>query len=230
MHVIFIKNYKGKLILLSGFVLLWISMFMLSDFLMNNTMAFRVTINNYLTFSYPFELQVVNVFYNEQLENSAIQTNTTYKKPLAQNFSSYKSFEGKFSFQYPSAFTLNEQDFAGSEVLYHIDFMNRSQNSHGFVQVWNMPYSLKEFLERSKTTSLQNFMSFQSKEVTVNGQPGFYWDYISHSKTGKDYRASEVFFKKDDKMYRISYFVPESMWNKSQSDIFWNIVNSFKTY
>lgn len=217
--------------MLGLFILLWVSMFMLSNFLMHNTMALQVTINDYLTFSYPFNLQVVNVYYNEHLDTNAIQTNTNFKKPLTQKFTNYNSVKGHFSFQYPSAFSLNEQDFVGSEILYHIDFADRSQtNAHGFVQVWNLPYNLKDFLERSKTTSSQNYEYFQSTPIKVNNNPGYLWDYAVIGKDGKNTKASEVFFKKDNRMYRISYFVPEGLWNKTQSDVFWKMVSSFKTY
>lgn len=230
MHVIFIRNYKGKAFIALIIALLWILTFMLSDLFMNTAMAMKVTINNHLTFSYPFNTQVVNIYYNENIDGNIIQTNSTFKKPVATKFSSYKSIQGKFSFQYPSAFILNEKDFMGSDILYHIDFLNKAQNAHGFVQVWNLPYDLKNFLESSKSNSLQTFKYFESKEITVNGLPGYYWDYVSVGSDGKSYKASEVFFKKDDKMYRISYFVPENLWSKAQSDIFWTMVNSLKAY
>lgn len=231
MHVIFIRNYKMKSMLLGLFALLWGGMFMLSNYLMHTTMALQVTINDYLTFSYPFNLQVINVYYHEQFDNKAIQTNSNFRKPIAQKFSNYKSINGKFSFQYPSAFSLNEQDFTGSEILYHIDFANKPQNNtHGFVQVWNLPYNLQDFLGRSKSTSTNNYSRFESKPITVNSTSGYLWDYSVLGKDGGNTKAMEVFLKKDSRMYRISYFVPEHLWDKTQSDIFWKMVYSFKTY
>ncbi|GAE89161.1 membrane-associated protein [Acetivibrio straminisolvens JCM 21531] len=50
---------------------------------------------------------------------------------------------------------------------------------------------------------------------------------ITHDN--KSYKGNEVFLKKDDKMYRISYFVPERLWSKNESKLFESIVSSFKT-
>ena len=230
MYIIFVPKYKKKFLLFGILLALWVSMFSLAGFIMHNSFIFSVTINNYLSFSYPFAFQVDDIYINEQLGKTDIETNSSLRRPIAQEFSSYKSLNGKFSFNYPSVFALNQQSFPGSDILYHIDFHDKSKLDHGFVQVWNLPYSLSEFLEQSKSTSQQSYKYFNSKPVSVNGNSGYLWDYSVLGNDGNYYKGSEVFFKKDNKMYRISYFVPEMSWNKAQSDTFWNIVNSFKTF
>jgi hypothetical protein len=183
-----------------------------------------------LSFSYPSSIYINDIYVSQELKNNEIYTNSSYKQPLVQNFSNYKSLAGKFSFSYPSPFILQEKDFGGSDILYHIDFSNPSKSAHGFVQVWNMPYSLKDFLEKSKSASSQDFKSFISKEITINGNAGYLWDYVVKGNDGSDIKGMEAFFKKETRMYRISYFVPVALWDKTQSKIFWDIVHSFKTY
>lgn len=230
LKVIYISNYRKKIILFTSVLIFWVAMFLLSSFFFHNSLVFNVTIDNSFKFSYPLDLKIDNIFINESINNGIISANTTFRKPFAENFSTYTSLKGKFSFDYPSAFDLNQKSFPGSDILYHIDFHNSSQNAHGFVQVWNLPYPLEVFLDKSKQASLQTFEYFGSKEIKVNNMPGYFWDYSVIGSDGKYYKGSEVFLKKDEKMYRISYFVPKENWSNAQSDQFWNIVNSFKTF
>lgn len=230
MFIIIVKNYKKRVVLFFSILILWISMFILSNFFLNNSLIYKVTINNSLSFSYPIDFIVENIYVNEQLSNSIVETNSSSKKPVAQGFTNFKSAEGRFSFNYPSLFQLNHGAYLGSDILYHIDFHDKPKTIHGFIQVWHLPYSLSEFLEKSKSTSSQNFTYFNSKQVKVNNFPGYLWDYEVRGNNGKYYKGSEVFFKNNSKMYRISYFVPKELWNKTQSDIFWSMVNSFKTF
>ena len=57
---------------------------------------------------------------------------------------------------------------------------------------------------------------------------GFIWDYVIFGGDGKYYKGNEVFFKKDNMMYRISYFVPENKWDKKNKEVFNKMVTSFK--
>lgn len=230
LKVIYVSNFRKKILLFTSILILWVAMFLLSSFFIHNSLMFNVTIDDSFRFSYPFAIKIDNIFINEALNTGTISANTAFKKPIAQNFSTYKSLKGKFSFNYPSAFDLSQKEFPGSDILYHIDFHSVSQNSHGFVQVWNLPFPLEIFLNNSKQTSMQTFKYFDVKSLTVNNMPGYLWDYAILSSDGKYYKGSEVFLKKDEKMYRISYFVPEANWNNAQSDQFWNIVNSFNTF
>lgn len=230
MFIIYVSSYKKKIAVSGIIFLLWVFMFFAADFIVNNSLIFKVTINNCLSFSYPYSIQLDGIYLKDRLESNAIEANSSYRKPIAQKFTNYNSLKGKFSFNYPSAFTIQQKDFPGSDILYHIDFHNAEKTAHGFVQVWNLPYPLKDFLEQSKSVSKQNFKSFVSKPIYVNNEPGYLWDYVVKVKDGTYYKGMEVFFQKDGRMYRISYFIPAKLWNKTQSKIFWNMVYSFKTY
>ncbi|MCX7921267.1 MAG: hypothetical protein N3B21_04485 [Clostridia bacterium] len=231
MYVIYIRNYKKKVIFLSALCILCSFIFFLYIFDISNKLAFNVSINNHLTFSYPFSYEIDNVYISQQVSIDSIETGFALSRPLAQKFSNYESLKGKFSFKYPSIFTLSTQDFSGSEILYHIDFKNKTQNTiHGFVQVWNLPYSLKEFLEKSQKSSPSLYKNFKSSKVRINNIPGYLWDYTILTSDRKNYRCVEVFLQRSNLMYRISYFSPESLWNKAQSDTFWSIAKSFKLH
>jgi len=194
------------------------------------TFLYNLTINEYLTFSYPLKFTIDEIFINEAVQGNTIEANYNISHHIAQKFSTYKSIEGQFSFDYPTAFELNEQHFSGAEILYHIGFKDKNRPIHGFVQVWNMPYSLEEFLEKSKAASMQNFIDFSSQPVTVDGNKGTFWMYSILTNSNTNYKGLEVFWKKDDTMYRISYFIPGNLWNEKEYEIFQKIVNSFKTY
>ncbi|WP_265443037.1 PsbP-related protein [Acetivibrio straminisolvens] len=229
MYIIYIRNYKKRLVYLSIIIGLWILLFFLTELFFSNSLTTNITIENYLSFSCPAKYDIDNVYVNESVKGNLIETGSNFKKPRAEEFSTYKSIEGGFSFKYPSAFLLDEQEFEGTEILYHVGFKDRSNTSHGFVQVWNLPYDLNEFLSKSKSTSEQQYKQFEEKAVTVNSIPGILWDYTVITHDNKSYKGNEVFLKKDDKMYRISYFVPERLWSKNESKLFESIVSSFKT-
>jgi hypothetical protein len=228
MHIVLVTQYKKKLSLLGMALLLWTAVLIPANTIIRSNLLFNITINDQLVFSYPFTFIVENVYINERLSEGSIQTNSNFFRPRQLKFSTYNSIQGKFSFEYPSMYTLSLKDFAGSEILYHIDFQEKSHAAHGFVQVWNLPYSLEEFLNSSKSTSLQNYTHFEERPITVNGLPGYLWDYSFSDSSNNSYKGTEVFLKKDGRMYRISYFVPEKEWNESHHKIFLRIVNSFK--
>ena len=225
--IVYVKNYKRKLILFSGILVLWICMFFTADFLINNNLLFNITINNCLEFSYPYGMVVDNILVSENATEKSIQSGYFFSRPATQEFSNYKSLEGKFSFDYPTAFTIKPQQFSGSEILYHIDFRNKEGTTHGFVQVWNMPVPLDEFLKNSKAVSQQKYIYFKSNYLKVNNIPGYFWDYVVLANNVY-FKGNEVFLKDKDLMYRISYFMPETDWNDDQSELFWNMVKSFK--
>jgi len=204
LKVIYIKNYTRTLFLTIAILLFWVLMFTIADRIIKN-----------------------NLFYGIDEQN--IQTSHTSSLPVARGFTNYKSLEGKFSFDYPSAFLLSPQAILGSDILYHIDFRSSSYTTHGFVQVWNMSGSLSDFLKNSKELSTQSYKYFKTGSIKLNGLSGYCWDYMVLSG-GKYIKAMEVFLKQDDLMYRISYFVPENEWNQSQLDLFRIMARSFKLF
>jgi hypothetical protein len=229
LRIIIVSNYKRKVLFFILVMIFWFFIFNLSNMLLKDKLACHLTIDDYLSFSYPLKYKIDDVFVNKNLRYNAIQTNVSFKRTIIQDYMNFESQSGKFSFKYPSSFTLSQKNFSGSDILYHIDFHNNSNNSHGFVQVWNLPYDLADFLNKSKAASRQRFLSFTSKPISVNNLQGFLWDYTVYANDSNTYKGMEVFLKKDNRMYRISYFTLANLWNKEQSDIFWSMVNSLKT-
>lgn len=144
------------------------------------------------------------------------------------NFLHFKSPEGQFEFSYPSSFILSEKDFLGSEILYHIEFQEGTTNSRGFVQVWNLPGSLSDFLQKSKASSMLNYVTFLSKAIKIHQMPGYSWEYTLLTQNNQLLKGMEVFLKKEDRMLRITYFVPMQQWNGALRNIFWKMAHSLK--
>lgn len=228
MRVIFIRHYKAKLAILLLVLVVWTAALIASNGYLNSRLIFNITINKSLSFSYPLAFEIGNIYVNEKLQDAFVETNAPLKNPLSQKMKNFTAISGNLSFNYPSAFIIDEKEFAGSDVLYHIDFYDNSRSLNGFVQVWTIPCSLEQFLESAKNLSSMEFDGFSSENIVVNGLPGFFWDYTAKNGSGMSYKGSEVFMKTGDTMYRISYFVPENLWDEEQKEIFWNIVRSFK--
>lgn len=228
MILIHISNYRKKFFWLLAIVVIWVGVYLLSDLLVNQNLILRITVDRYITFSYPVSFSIDDVLTSYRPDWVFIETNSSSGKPLIREFSEYNSIEGNFGFNYPSTFILQKQEFQGNDILYHIDFHDRKQPVHGFVQVWNLPGSLKEFLESSKSSSQLNFLSFDSKPININGMDGYVWDYTFMGSDGQVYKGVEDFLRKDKKMYRVSMFMPENLWDKNYEEIFNSMVKSLK--
>ncbi len=224
MNIIIISNYKRKLLIIFTVVTLWILFIIAAGHLYYSKVQYTLYINSNVSLSYPSTISIKSVYSKYSDSAPYIQaSNTNYK-----NFIEFKSQEEGFEFSYPSIFKLNQQSFPGSEILYHIDFQNKEDRKfYGFVQVWNMPQTLEQFLEASKEAATTEFINFTSKKVKVNGLNGYFWEYTVDSADEK-YKALEVFLAKGSRFYRISYYMPEKDYGKNDYDMFWRMVESFK--
>lgn len=224
MRTIYISNYKRKLVILTAVVLFWIVILISAGILIDATINYTISLNNRISFTYSDHISVSQIYAKDPASAPYLQaSNSNYK-----NFIDFKSEQENFKFSYPSVFEIHQQEFPGSEILYHIDFQNKKDKTIlGFVQVWNLPYSLERFLESSKENSLAEFIEFSSEKIHVNNLDGYLWNYTIKSPNG-NYKSLEAFFQKDSKLYRISYFIPAGKYIKNDYDIFWKMVNSFK--
>lgn len=228
MFIIIFKNYKKKAITTLSCLIFFILLIFSVHYIVLNNISCNVEIDDTIYFSYPLKLSISNVFVSRYVEEPTIKAGVFFNPPKNKDLVKYISKQGNFQFDYPSIFSLTEKNFLGSEILYHIDLQHKSKNIRGLIQVWKIHYSLEKFLEESKATSLQNFKNFSSKPIIKDNSSGFLWDYTIITDTGEGFKAMELFYSKNDKIYRISYFVPEKMWSKEQYDIFWEIAGSFK--
>jgi len=224
MYFILVKNYKKKLILLFSILTLWVLIVVGTGVLIDETVKYTVTVNSNLSFSYPANYSISNIFSKDDNSAPYLQaSNSNYK-----NFIDTKTAEQGFEISYPSIFEINKQNFPGSEILYHIDFRNKQEKAKGgFVQVWSLPYSLDKFLEDSKQSAMVDYINFSSKKINVNNLNGYFWEYTTKG-TSENYKALEVFLSKNSRIYRISYFMPEKKYNEAEYETFWQIVKSLK--
>lgn len=227
MHVIIVRDIRKKAYLFVAVVGLWCLMLFISVHWVNKDLLHRFSLEGELDFSYPTQLRPVHVYYDDKLPVEALQVSATSAMPIPCKLSALLYDAGTFSFQYPPGLALMPEKLPGSEIQYHITLQNSLKKSQGFIQVWKMPGSLKDFLDQSKATSTMSFKSFSTKTVPVNHTNGILWDYTFIGNDLKPYKGMEVFFKKGDRMYRISYFGPEAGWDQGQSALFWGLVNSF---
>lgn len=227
MIVVFYKDIRRKVISSLFIVFLWAAIYFGVGVIFQNMFTFTLTIGNLFSFTCSPYLEIRNVFVNKQVDD-AIAVSSNVAEPESQKFSTYSSLTGKFSFKYPSAFTINENEFPGSEILYHIDFSDAQNITHGLVQVWEIPYSLSDFLSKSKETSNLEFKNFKSIQAKVDDKDGYLWDYVIYSNDNKTHKALEYFFEKEGRIYRISIFAPEAQWSRTDENTFWKMAKSFE--
>lgn len=197
------------------------------NYISNNLSTITYCIDEHMYFTCPSSISVENIYLNKSLspENHPVFSNSD--NSVHMDFFKFKPGNGEFSFSYPSNFIIIPTGISGKEIVYHIDFLNKSKTSHGFIQVWALDEQMDKFLEKSKSHQI-NVQDFSSKEVLINSLKGFYWDYKVLGNNNQLFHCLEVFLENNNRMYRISYFTPEKNWDKSQEKLFWQIVQSFQ--
>jgi hypothetical protein len=202
-------------------------MIALADFMNSSTKLLNVSLSDNIKFSYPINMRIDRIYVSEKVGVNGVKATSLFSTAPVDLVKNIEAKGLGLSFSFPSAFQVNEQSFVGNEILYHVDFSDRSKNIIGFVQVWNLQTKLKDFLINSKNTSPGNFKNFKMNELKINNLDGYLWDYSSVNDSNS-IKALEAFFQKDGKMYRLSYFVPEKSYNKEHEKIFMNILKSLK--
>jgi hypothetical protein len=227
MRIYVIGRFKRKLLFLFIFIAFWLMATYAAGIIFNNIMSNDVKIENVISFSSPAEMRVTNIYAMRHADD-AIETNITLGRYSYMKYNNYESLSGNIAFDYPAGFLLTPLVIPGNEILYHIDFKDESNTYRGFIQVWNLSMPLQQFLDGSLKTSNIKFIDFKSGNAILDSMPGYIWEYSLKGNDGVVYKGIEIFAQDDQKMYRISYFVPEAKWNKSAASIFWKIVKSFK--
>jgi hypothetical protein len=136
-----------------------------------------------------------------------------------------------FQFQLPYSWNTQEVSFLGGEILYHMDFLSPDRRIHGFVQVWKLSKTVKEFIDESEkaATGIVDFKDFSVKEIMVDNRKGYLMEYSRSNQEGEYNKAYEVFIGGPEKrMYRISFFVPEKEWRNYFNVLFERIIHSVK--
>ena len=146
---------------------------------------------------------------------AAFKENIEAEKASKQLLEPYNVMDNTFHFELPDKWDTNEVSFAGGEILYHMNFTSQDKRIHGFVQVWKLSKPLKQFIDASKESAVGvvDFKYFDVKEIMINNKKGYLIDYSRANSQGDYNRAYEVFVEGcTDKVYRMSFFVPEKEW------------------
>jgi len=227
MRIIVLTNYRKKLKYVALLLLLWLLLFILGSYIIENELLKHITVDSSFEFSYPHSFTVKNVFAKKTVSGQNVICSFFPSYTSTVQFLKYKSLDGNISFNYPSAFVVSEKTFTGGEILYHIDFHDKHNAIHGFVQVWTLSEDLGTFLKKSIDASQNTYKYFTSEPIEINDLKGYSWDY-SVVVDGIHYKSMEIFLSKEGRMCRMSYFLPEDKWNDKQSRIFWKMAKSMK--
>lgn len=155
-----------------------------------------------------------------------VQTSTDINEIQYKN---YSALGGEFYYKLPSAWKTTEQDFGGSEIIYHNDFLSEDRNIHGFVEVWNLNMPLIDFIKegRKNPIGIASFKNYTIEDVKINGREGYILHYSRAGETGKYTKAFEVFIiGKGNTFYRFSFFMDETKWKNEYRMFFLNIAAS----
>lgn len=133
----------------------------------------------------------------------------------------------RIKYKLPSKWTAKEQKFIGNEIIYHNDYKSEDSVIRGFVEVWRLNGSLKEFLDKSRTASqTQNeVLNYNISDVKVNNKDGYLVTYKMQSGN-KIYDAFEYFIKDNQIFIRFSFYIDSSKFNANISDVFKAIVQT----
>jgi hypothetical protein len=153
-----------------------------------------------------------------------------YQKVERQTLKKYSALEGKFEFYLPIDWTTMEETFSGGEIIYNTFFASKDKKIHGFVQVWDINKSLKQFIDESKQAAVGviDFKYYRVKEVLINNNKGYLLDYSRKDNNGKYIKSYETFIEgSNGRIFRASFFVGEENWKQNYLILFNRITRSF---
>lgn len=160
---------------------------------------------------------------------AAFKENIQEERVSRQLFEAYNVMDDSFHFELPDTWYTHEVSFLGGEVLYHMNFISQDKRIHGFVQVWKLAKPLKQFIAESEksVTGIADFKYFDIKEIMADNRKGYLMEYSRANQEGEYNKAYEVFIEgPSNKMYRLSFFVPEKEWRNYYKILFDRIIRS----
>lgn len=161
----------------------------------------------------------------------AFKENIEEERASKQLLEAYNVMDNTFHFELPDSWKTNELSFTGGEVLYHMNFISQDKRIQGFVQVWKLSKPLKQFIEESKKSAVGvvDFKNFSIKEIMTDNKKGYLLDYSRANQQGEYYKAYEAFVEgPSNKMYRVSFFMPEKDWRNYYKAMFDRIIHTIR--
>lgn len=182
-----------------------------------------------------FAVMVVSAafFYSGKLPGAveAFKEEVQVDRISRQLFEAYNVMNDSLHFELPDSWYAHEVPMLGGEILYHLDFISQDKRIHGFVQVWKLAKPLEQLIAESEkaATGVVDFKDYNVREITVDGRKGYVMDYSRANQEGEYNKAYEVFLKgASNKMYRLSFFVPEKEWRNYYKLLFERIVHTVR--
>lgn len=158
---------------------------------------------------------------------AAFKENIEAKRLEKQLFEGYNVMDNTFHFELPGTWDTHEVSFAGGEILYHLNFISQDKRILGFVQVWNIAEPFEQFIQESKKSAsgVIDFKYFDIKEIMTDNKRGYILDYSRANQKGEYNRAYEAFIEGfSNRVYRVSFFVPEKEWKDYYKALFDRII------
>jgi hypothetical protein len=161
----------------------------------------------------------------------AFKENIQADRATKQLLQPYNVMDDSFHFELPDSWNTHEVSFMGGEVLYHMNFTSQDKRIHGFVQVWKLSKPLKQFVDDSKKAAvgIVDFKYFDVKEIMADNKKGYLMEYTRANQEGEYNKAYEAFIEGPaNRMYRVSFYVPEKEWRNYYKMLFDRIIQSIK--
>ncbi|HYE83222.1 MAG TPA: PsbP-related protein [Clostridia bacterium] len=162
---------------------------------------------------------------------AAFKESIEEEKASRQLLEAYNVMNNTFHFELPDSWYTQEVAYPGGEVLYNMNFISQDKRILGFVQVWKLSKPLKQFIDESKKSAVGvvDFKYFNVKEIMEDNRKGYLVEYSRANQDGEYNKAYEAFIEgPSNRMYRVSFFVPEKEWRNYYKIIFERIIHSIK--
>lgn len=122
----------------------------------------------------------------------------------------YSSEAEGLRFDYPQDWVLRtEKDYSGGEILENVTFVSPDKKAHGFAQVMKLSCPVPEYVLESQKSMDPGYDSLNFRQEMKGSKQGFVLSYSRGSGEAR-LNATEYFFQKGEKVYRFSFFYPET--------------------
>lgn len=142
-------------------------------------------------------------------------------------FKKYTIRDYKITYYLPSNFTVKTLDYNDNEILYHADFKSNDGSIWGIVEVMNINEDLLNYLKKSKesATGVVDFKFFNIYNKKISNKNGFVLEYLRKGNDNRYYRAQEYFLNINGNVFRMSFFMPNDLFNTNFLKLFETIVS-----
>lgn len=145
----------------------------------------------------------------------------------AGNYKPYHLKKYSLTVKIPETTNVSEFYNGADEVLFSARLDDKTLDYGGSLQIWNIG-DLEDFLEKSKSTSSFNYLSYGRQKIRVKSFDGYRVDWTAKFRNGLTFTGKHYYLKKagSDQVLNIMFLVQKNQFPEELERIAEKVVSS----